>query len=463
MNLGQLNPAKSVYNKLKTFPQNIDVTVELAYENPAPLNEGGRDITDARYVTVKMQHTFIEMPVNDYRPRYDDPRVGYFTQEVNDMTSNDLLNYRDIINRWHLKKKDPSAAMSEPVEPIVFWVENTTPVEFRQVIIDAGLKWNEAFEKAGFRNAVQMKMMPDTATWDPADIRYNVIRWVSSDLGYAIGPSFVNPRTGQIIGSDITIDYGIVKGTLADQDLFSRYGIEKYSMDAANETSVKKYKQHMLHCAISKGLPAQFGLGKAVIDIYDEGDLQSGTLIHQFLTMLVLHEMGHTLGLNHNMKASQMLNPTELTDKEITGKLGVMGSVMDYDAVNVSLDRTKQGNYYTTKTGPYDWWAIEYGYTPFTPTDEKKGLNLILSKSTDPKLIFGNDADITMFGSGIDPRVMVWDMSNDMVSYSTDRFKLVNDLMLKIKDSYAKPVIRTTTCYQNIIPCFISGMVWRQH
>jgi hypothetical protein len=97
---------------------------------------------------------------------------------VNNLTSISTVPYKDMINRWKLVKKDPAAAVSEPAEPIVFWVENTTPVEYRDVIVEAGLKWNEAFEKAGFRNAVQMKVMPDTAKWDPADIRYNVIRWV---------------------------------------------------------------------------------------------------------------------------------------------------------------------------------------------------------------------------------------------------------------------------------------------
>ncbi|MDQ3277292.1 MAG: DUF5117 domain-containing protein, partial [Bacteroidota bacterium] len=181
-NLGQLTPAKSTYRKVRSFPDNTDVVVELAYDNPAPMNEGGRDITDARYVTVKMQHSFIEMPKNDYRPRFDDPRVGYFTQETDDMTTKKVVNYRDLINRWHLKKKDPAAALSEPVTPIVFWVENTAPAELQQIVLDAGHQWNEAFEKAGFKNAIVMRMMPDTATWDPADIRYNVIRFVSSDL-----------------------------------------------------------------------------------------------------------------------------------------------------------------------------------------------------------------------------------------------------------------------------------------
>jgi hypothetical protein len=148
--------------------------------------------------------------------------------------------------------------------------------------------------------------------------------------------------------------------------------------------------------------------------------------------------MGHTMGLNHNMKASQMLSPAELQDTAITRKWGVMGSVMDYSAVNVSPD-LKPVDYYSTKTGPYDWWAIEFGYRPFSAAEETAGLNKILERSTEPKLIFGNDADIAFDHTGIDPRVQVWDMSNDMATYATGRFQLVNNLMGKIKDKYAVP------------------------
>ncbi|HSU51351.1 MAG TPA: DUF5117 domain-containing protein, partial [Segetibacter sp.] len=222
-NLGSLNPAKSKYNTIRSFPQNTDIQVDLAYDNPAPYNGGGNDITDARYVRVRMQHTFIEMPKNDYQSRFDDPRVGYFMQEKDDLTSINAVNYRDVINRWSLVKKFPNAVLSEPVEPIVWWIENTTPVEYRETIKEAGEKWNEAFEKAGFKNAVVMKQMPDKVDWDPSDIRYNVIRWVSSanpQYG-AIGPSFVNPRTGQILGSDITVEWFSGSATPIFDELYS--------------------------------------------------------------------------------------------------------------------------------------------------------------------------------------------------------------------------------------------------
>ncbi len=434
-NLGNFNVDKSGYEKIRSFPNNTDVVVSLAYDNPAPLNYGDKSITDARYVRVKMQHSFLEMPDNDYQPRFDDPRVGFFTQEMDDMTSVKATNYHDLINRWYLKKKDSTAALSEPVEPIVWWVENTTPVELRQVIMDAGNQWNEAFEKAGFKNAVVMKMMPDTATWDPADIRYNVIRWVSSDLGYAIGPSFVNPRTGQILGSDITIDFGFMGGIDAEDELYDYRAMTT----GAEATPLPQMKKNLMTCNIGKGLKMQYAAGNIMAECMGAGEADLKTLKEQFFTELTLHEMGHTMGLMHNMKSSHMLSPAELHDKTITRKYGLTGSVMDYSTVNASLDPAKQGDYYTTKTGPYDWWAIEYGYSTFAASVEKKELQKILNRSTDTQLIFGNDADITSYSSGIDPRVNVWDMSNDMVTYGEERFMLVNKLMGKLKTRYTKP------------------------
>jgi hypothetical protein len=424
-NLGSLVTDKSGYEKIRSFPNNSDIVVSLAYDNPMPMNGGDNSITDARYVRVKMQHSFIEMPKNDYKPRFDDPRVGYFLSQSDDLTSMKPTRYHDMIHRWNLVKKDPLAAISEPVEPITWWVENTTPVELRQIFLNAGAKWNEAFEHAGFKNAVVMKMMPDTATWDPADIRYNVIRYVASDLGFAIGPSFVNPRTGEIIGSDITMDHGFFRGIAEEQDIFKRE-LHQAPLNQKNYNS----------CTIANGMMKEFAAGYVFAEFSGMPGIELKNLKEQFYTELVLHEMGHTMGLNHNMKASQMLSPAELQDTSITRKWGVIGSVMDYSAVNVAPD-LKPVDYYTTKTGPYDWWAIEYGYRQFGPAEESAGLNRILERSTESKLIFGNDADIAFGSSGIDPRVQVWDMSNDMATYATGRFQLVNSLMGKLKDKYA--------------------------
>ena len=432
-NLGSLKSAKSYYTKIRSFPKNTDITVSLAYENASPVNFGGKDITDARYVQVKLQHSFIEAPDNNYKVRFDDPRVGYFSQEVDDMTAMQVPNYRDVIHRWYLVKKDPTATLSDPVEPITWWIENTTPVEIRSTIMEAGLKWNEAFEKAGFSNAVVMKQMPDTASWDPSDIRYNVIRWVSSDLGYAIGPSFVDPRTGQILGADITIDYSFLPGASFDEGLY-----ESFNSQLDGDNYVNSYLAKHKFCSIGQGLRSVQASALTMAEAFDAAPEALSELKTQFLSFLILHEMGHTMGLNHNMKASNMLSPKEINNKEITRKLGMSGSVMDYPVVNFAGDKTKQGDYYTAKTGPYDWWAIEFGYSVFPADKEKEALNKILIRSNEPNLIFGNDADITLPGRGIDPRVMVWDMTNDMVTYSEERFKTVNNAMAHLKEKFIK-------------------------
>ena len=436
LNLGALKSDKSSYIDIRSFPKNTDILVNLSYENAKPVNFGDKYITDARFIQVKMQHSFIELPDNDYTPRFDDPRIGYFNQEVDNMTTTEIPKYRDIINRWNLKKANPDAELSEPVKPIVWWVENTTPVELREIIVEAGFKWNEAFEKAGFKNAVVMKIMPDTATWDPADIRYNVIRWVSSNLGYAIGPSFVNPRTGEILGADITIDYGMFSMTASLEDL----------VELNTQLEHDKHDQ----CHIGSGLKMQHGAGMAMLETRNVEESELGKLNKQFMTFLILHEMGHTMGLNHNMKASHMLSPEEVNNQEITHNVGVAGSVMDYPIINIAYDGSKQGDYYTTKIGPYDAWAIEYGYKPFNSSDERDELIKIASRSTDPQLIFGNDADITFPGRGIDPRVAIWDMSNDPVSYAENRFKLVNKLLPKMIDRFAED----GKSYQNLLTKF---------
>jgi hypothetical protein len=368
-NLGNLNTSKSRYYNIRSFPGNVDIVVDLAYDNANASISGGADITDPRYVRVRMQHSLIEMPKNNFKPRLDDPRIGYFTQQVTNQTSISPVPYRDMINRWNLVKKDATAALSEPLEPIVFWLENTTPVEYRHTIIEAGLKWNAAFEKAGFKNAVQMKIMPDDADWDPADIRYNVIRWVSSaSPAYgAIGPSFVNPATGQILGADITVEWYSGSSTPIYDELFN-------GNKSASELHQPGADLHDYSiCTLGSELKAQLVSGMTALETNGASPQEVKEVHKQFLTYLIMHEMGHTLGLNHNMKSSQMWSPAEINNKELTRKYGLIGSVMDYPAINIASDKSKQGDYYTTVAGPYDLWAIEYGYykNPFTQHGSK--------------------------------------------------------------------------------------------
>jgi len=422
--LGTLSETKNKIYEVRSYPQNTDVFVDYVYENPAPLVSGKREVTDSRNVSVRVQHSFVKVPDDDYRPRIDDPRIGYFTQYVTDLTSRSNAPYRDLINRWQLKKKDPDAALSEPVEPIVWWIENTTPVEFRDTIRDAALSWNQSFRKAGFENAIQVNIQPDDADWDAGDIRYNVLRWTSSPQppfgGY--GPSFTNPRTGQIIGADIMLEYVFVT---------NRVKLEKIIESMANGGASSTIAGNALYCSLGYNLHLSNIFGARALNSMGLSSALQGQLIDDSLRYLVLHETGHTLGLNHNMKASQVRTMDEISDQELVEKKGLSGSVMDYPAVNLASAGREQTRFYNVRPGPYDDWAIEFGYSPaLNGADGAARRVALLNRSTEPELAFGNDADdMRAPGAGIDPRVNINDMSADAITYATERMALVDTIM----------------------------------
>lgn len=421
--LGSMSKDKTKILSIKNYPENVNVAVQYAYDNGSPRNYGGSAVTDARYVSIEAYYSLMEVPENDYEPRLDDPRVGYFMNQTNDQTSPSATPYRDWINRWNLVKKDPNAAVSEPVEPITWWIENTTPMEWRETIKEGVLAWNPAFEKAGFKNAMVVKVQPDDADWDAGDIRYNVLRWTSSPNppfgGY--GPSFTNPRTGQILGADIMLEFVHFANRVKYDKI---YNLAAFDEEMPEDLFGKKENSF---CSYGDFMHQNMLFGKIAAGIDDESMEMNG-LKKESMIELILHEVGHTLGLNHNMKASQLLSKSEL-ENNTSGVL--TGSVMDYVVINVTKDRAKQGNYYSTKVGPYDVWAIQFGYTPFKNENEREAL---LARSTEPELIFGNDADdMRSPGKAIDPRVNTGDLSNQPIDYMIDRFESVRMMMKEVK------------------------------
>lgn len=432
--LGNLDKFKTKVNDIRNYPENTDLAVDYVYSKTSVLNGGSDAVTDGRNVSVTVYHSLMAMPDNDYEVRYDDPRVGYFLTQVTDQTATGSVPYRDLVHRWHLKKKDPNAAISEPVEPIVWWMENSTPVEWRETIRQGVLEWNKAFEKAGFKNAMVVKMQPDDADWDAGDIRYNVLRWTSSPNppfgGY--GPSFVNPRTGQILGADIMLEYVHFTNRVMFDKLFDLSA-------SANEEEFNPddYSGHdHLYCSAGEVMHQNMMFGQAALAAANADDLQMERMKKEAMLALIMHEVGHTLGLNHNMKASQLWSPEELSNASLIEGKCLTGSVMDYAGINLTKDRSKQGQFYDTSVGPYDVWAIQFGYTPFKSEAER---NTLLAESTKPELIFGNDADdMRAPGKAIDPRVMIGDLSNDQIGYSIDRIELVNDLMKDVKNKFSK-------------------------
>ncbi len=433
-NLGMLSRSKTRYQSIKNYPSNTDVIVKYVYDDPSSRGAASPAITDGRYMEVLLQHSFIEMPDNGFEPRMDDPRIGYFSTQINDMTTTDAINFRDLIHRWRLVKKDPSAAISEPVKPITWWIENTTPTELRPTIKAAILQWNMAFEKAGFKNAIQIFEQPDTATWDAGDIRYNVLRWTSSPEppfgGY--GPSFVNPRTGEILGADIMFEWVFLTNRLKSQKVFDKAGMDWLNNEIAEGNHSACEAGDYMHSQNLLGLQMMAMNGASAVEI--------DNFLRESLYYLVLHEVGHTLGLNHNMKATQLHSPTELYDMAKTSSEGLIGSVMDYPAVNFSNKKGVKCQYYTDKPGPYDLWAIEFGYyEEADASSDAARREKILMRSTEPDLAFGNDADdMRSPGKAIDPRVMIGDMSNDAVTYAKDRIALIKSLQGNLLSEYGK-------------------------
>jgi hypothetical protein len=425
--VGDFDADKSQILALRSYPLNTDIEVEYVFHNPKPLVYGSDAVTDPRNISVKAMHSLIEMPDNDYQPRMADARLGSFNQRITDLTSTKSAPYRDVINRWHLVKQDPDAAVSDPVEPITWWIENTTPVEWRPLIEAAALEWNKAFEKAGFSNAVAVKTQPDDADWDAGDLRYNVLRWTSSPNppfgGY--GPSFANPRTGQLLGADIMLEYSFLNRSTLARELIQG--------ESAGQHPLLWPELHT--CAINNVLGMGTAFAASAIDMAGGEAAIEEQLRRDRMYYLILHEIGHTLGMNHNMKATQILDREQIQNPDVMQSGILAGSVMDYPAVNYAPTEAEQTLFYTIAPGPYDDWYIEYAYSPglSDPDQEAERLAAIAARSSQPELVFGNDADdMRSPGSGLDPRVNIYDLSSDSIGYAASQMELMQRTLNKM-------------------------------
>ena len=386
LNLGKLDKEKTFIADIRNYPKNTAVEINYGFFNAKPKPSGSVDaVADKRYTFISARHLFVEMPDDKFEPRVADQRVGYFSQKVTDLSTYDTYPARDLMNRWRLVKKNPDAELSEPVEPIVFWVENSTPEEIRPFVVKGIEGWNAAFEEAGFKNAVVAKIQPDDAEWDAGDVQYNVVRWASTPSprysGY--GPSIANPRTGEIIAADIVQEFNAIKRGYTYRKLWG------YSEDKDP--------------------------------------------LEQWIVSLTMHEVGHTLGLRHNFKSSWIYDADEIHDTSITGKSHI-GSVMDYDPINIAPEGKEQGNYFPHAPGLYDRWAIKFGYTPNLSGSEREE---ILSQSVLPELIYGTDGDaMGSPGFNIDPRAKRYDLSGDPVKYTSERIDVINSKIKELPSIY---------------------------
>jgi hypothetical protein len=397
-----------------------------------------RFLADTRSLLVGHHYSLAPMPAVPMATRAADPRVGLFTSTVLDFSNDLQITPRQrLINRWRLEKKDPAAEFSEPVKPITFWIDRNVPLQYRDTVRAGILEWNKAFEKIGFRNALVVQQQSDDADFDTLDFGVASVRWLMSaepTFG-AIGPRHVDPRTGEILDADIGFEAAqtrAVRGTrvqvLGAQSQISFAAPFDALADPANAAA------HADHSACQHGALAAEQMGYALDVLQARGEIepdspQAQQFVLDYVKDTIMHEVGHTLGLRHNFRASRVYTEAQLSDPEFTRVNGTTGSVMEYNALNLSRPGQPAGVPFQTTLGPYDYWAIEYAYKTLPPgappEAERKELQRVAARSNEPLLAFGTDED-NFFG--IDPETIQLDLGADPVVFAAKRLDIARDL-----------------------------------
>jgi hypothetical protein len=447
-----LDDKRSSLQHLRVFPGNLEAEVRLTFNSPRAL--GLETVSDTRWVPVGIHYSFRELPAEPMRPRFADDRVGYFISALKDFSRDTAESFFvRYINRWRLEKRDPAARLSEPVRPITYYIDHTVPIEWRPDVRAGILEWNRAFEEAGFRGAIRVLDAPEDSSWSAADARYSTVRWTATNRSvYAIGPSNVDPRTGEILNADVLIAAGWIqtwRGESADY-LSPIAAIESVRW----EDSLVAAGGEAVLCRYGPGLARQGTVARALLSargVIGRGGAVPREYIGQALKALVMHEIGHTLGLRHNFRGSAGISAEELSDPEHTAAHGHGVSVMDYSPPALALDGRRQGHYFSPTIGSYDRWAVTYGYTEvpaggvstadaggakgarpheaaWTPELELNGLRAIAAAGADPAHLFASDEDAGFGVHGLDPSVSRYDQTDDPLRWARERVALIDGL-----------------------------------
>jgi hypothetical protein len=458
----RLDAKNSYFGMLKSFEKNTEIETVTHYaterpplppllapgQTPPPMPAPPRNLPDVRSMILHFRYSLYEMPDAGYRPRLADDRVGHFFEQHEDYsTDKHASTATRYINRWRLEKADPSASLSPPKKPIVYWLENSIPVKYRDAVRDGVLMWNKAFEKIGFKDAIEVRQQPDDADWDPADIRYNTLRWFAGhpDPGFAIGPSTSNPVTGEIINADISFSESMTRFfrreaaeeiqpvTMPWEYLAPRPFMAPWSSAGAQA-----------FCDLAQGSlrDAEFAADLLMARGMDPEGPEAEKFIKEYIREIAAHEVGHTLGLRHNFRASTIHSLEQDQDADLTHREGLTGSVMDYIPTNIALRGAKQGEFHQSTLGPYDYWAIEYAYKPInasSPEGERAELAKIASRSADPLLAYDTDEDTIGAGFDMDPVVNRFDLGSDPLKYYAHRVALGKEIVANMESKLEKP------------------------
>lgn len=450
---------RSTVAQVKAFNDNVEIQIAAVYTNPS---SGPDTVIDSRGMQVLVHYSISKVPSTGYKPRKADDRIGYFLTATKDFTDNsDPQNFVRYITRWDLQKADPNAKVSPPKTPITFYMEKTIPIHLRPIIRSGIEEWNRAFEKLGFANAVEVRQQREEDTWDPEDVNYNTFRWITADAGFAIGPSRVNPMTGQILDADILFDAGFLRSWKVEYENYSAQTVASWlgDDDEANPSQTLPYLNRATRseCRLSHGMAHQFGFAAAAMmanGVIDKRGELPEEFVQQALKEVVMHEVGHTLGLRHNFKASAWKTLQEIDDPARPQNEATVASVMDYSPSNIAIAGAKQPLYYTTTIGPYDHWAIEYGYKVING-DEAAELNKIAARSGEPGLDYATDEDTRR--SDPDPLSNRFDLGKDPVAYAARQIKTTQDMLPKLMER----MVDNGEGYQRLRQAF--GMMLNEH
>ena len=394
--IGAVDKKRSSIDEAKSFPLNTEILHTLTFKvNKAPRSNRSKTFS------FQVNHSFIALPKDPMPIRYHDERVGWFSINKTNYSSEELKadSYR-IVRRWRLEPKDKAAyangELVEPIQPIVYYLDPATPLKWRKYFKMGIEDWNSAFEKAGFKNAILAKDPPtqeEDPDFSPEDVRYSTVRYVASTTRNATGPSVSDPRTGEILESDI---------------IWYHNHLRSYRNRYLLETGAANPKARTLNTPEEE--------------------------IGEMMRRVISHEIGHALGLPHNMKASSAYPVDSLRSGSFTQKYGIATTIMDYARYNYIAQPGDENIRFVRQLGPYDDYAIEWGYRFFdqSPEEEKKILlAMVDKKSLDPKYMFG--------GRGNDPNSQTENIGDDPVKASSYGLKNLKIVAQNLKEWTSSP------------------------
>lgn len=396
----KMDDKSSLVKNVKAFERNVEARVLGVFNHKVDKKDRAGKVTkETEYVTAEIRHSILALPDDMMKPRYYNHRVGFFDAQYKNYTGDkNKVETNRFIKRWRLVKKDPSAKLSEPVQPIVWYIDRGTPTRYIEAVREGIIFWQEAFEAAGFKNAIIAKMAPtleEDPDWDPEDARYAVIRWVPSETPNAQGPHVADPRTGEIIEADVRMYHNVIK--LIEEWYYAQAG--------ATDPRAKK------------------------LPLPDD-------VMHDLVRFVVAHEVGHSIGLHHNFIGSNAYTIDQLRDPEFVAKNGVASSIMDYARFNYVIQPEDGVSPIDYQPGPYDKFAIEWGYREFPGNLSAEDEIALTNKIADRQL--ENPAfrwDAYSDGARFDPRIQTEDIGNDAIAATKLGMKNLKRIMANVVDA----------------------------